>query len=227
MFAESRTMKTLYFALTAFALAAAPAAHAKPHAAKPASAPASLPAGDYSLDKPHASLTFTVNHMGFSHYTARFSSFDAHMKLDPAHPEKAELSATIDPKSLELNAPPAGFHDQLMGKTFFEADKYPVMTYKSVRIVKTGANTAKVTGNLTLHGVTRPVTLNVVFNGGYPGLAGMDPHARIGFSAHGSLKRSQFGISYGIPAPGTTLGVGDDVDIAIECEFTGPEMKAK
>lgn len=220
-------MKPFLLSLTALALLAGPGAHAKPVSAgfPPASAKG-LPAGDYRLDPAHASLTFRVNHLGFSHYTARFAKFDVTMKLDPAHPEKAELNATIDPKSLELNAPPAGFHDELMGKTFFEADKYPGMNFKSTRIVKTGANTARMTGDLTLHGVTRPVTLNVTFNGGYPGLAGMDPHARIGFSATGTLKRSDFNMKMGIPAPGSRLGVGDDVDIAIECEFTGPELKA-
>ena len=63
--------------------------------------------------------------------------------------------------------------------------------------------------------------------GDYPGLAGMDPHARLGFSARGVLKRSDFGVKFGIPAPGTTLGVSDEVSIALECEFTGPALEAK
>ena len=214
-------MKAILIA-AAVALTAVPlTAPAKPvHAAAPA-----LPAGEYTLDKPHASLTFSVSHMGFSHYTARFTSFDAHMTLDPAHPEKAQLTATIDPLSLELNAPPAGFHDELLGKDWLDAHLTPLWTYTSTKIVKTGPKTAKVIGDFTMHGVTRPVTLDVTFNGGYPGLAGMDPHARIGFSAHGVLKRSDFGIKAGIPAPGTTLGVSDEVSITLESEFTGPALK--
>ena len=212
------SLATVLIAATAIAL---------PVAAKPAhTAAPPLPAGEYTLDKPHASLTFTVSHMGFSHYTARFTSFDAHMTLDPAHPEKAQLTATIDPMSLELNAPPKDFHDQLESKDWLDARLTPQWTFKSTKIVKTGAKTAKVTGDFTMHGVTRPVTLDVTFNGGYPGLAGMDPHARIGFSAHGALKRSDFGVKAGIPAPGTNLGVSDEVDIAIECEFTGPALKS-
>ncbi len=219
-------MKRLILSCAALALMTAPsafAAHKAPAAPKPAAS--ALPAGDYTIDKPHASLSFTVSHMGFSHYTARFSSFDAQLKLDPAHPERAQLTATIDPKSLELNAPPAGFKDELLGKEFFDVAANPAWTFKSTRIVKTGAKTAKVTGDMTMHGITKPVTLDVTFNGGYPGMAQMDPHARIGFSAHGVLKRSQFGMGYGIPAPGTTIGVGDDVTIVIECEFTGPALK--
>ena len=206
----------------------APVAAAVPPASADSFPPPSidgLPAGDYHVDPAHASLTFKVNHLGFSHYTARFFTFDAALKLDPAHPEAAQLTAHIDPKSLTLNAPPKGFHDELMGKMFFEADKYPAIGFVSTKVEKTSAYTARVTGNLTLHGVTKPVTLDVAFNGGYPGLAGMDPHARIGFTANGTLKRSDFGMTMGIPAPGSRLGVGDEVAFIIDAEFEGPELK--
>ena len=184
-----------------------------------------LPAGDYRIDPPHASLTFKVNHLGFSHYTARFAAFDALLKIDPAHPEAATLTAHIDPQSLALNAPPKGFHDELMSKMFFEADKYPAIDFVSTKVEKTSDFTARVTGNLTLHGVTKPVTMDIAFNGGYPGLAGMDPHARIGFTANGTLKRSDFGMGMGIPAPGSRLGVGNEVAFTIDAEFQGPDLK--
>jgi polyisoprenoid-binding protein YceI len=114
-----------------------------------------------------------------------------------------------------------------MGKSFFEADKYPAITFRSTKVAVTGPNTAKVTGDFTLHGITKPVTLDVTYNGGWPANA-MDG-ARIGFSAHGSLKRSAFGMGFGVPAPGSNLGVGDDVEVTIETEFSsgGPLAKAK
>jgi polyisoprenoid-binding protein YceI len=196
------------------AIAAAAAAPAAPAAA------AGPPAGTYVIDKPHASVTFRVSHMGFSHYTARFASIDGRLKFDPAHPAAMTVEATIDPKSLALNAPPAGFHDELMGKNFFDAAKFPAITFKSTKVALTGKNTAKVTGDFTLHGVTKPVTLDVTYNGGYPPNA-MDPGgARVGFSAHTVLKRSAFGMGFGVPAAGSTMGVGDDVDVAIETEFS-------
>jgi polyisoprenoid-binding protein YceI len=68
------------------------------------------------------------------------------------------------------------------------------------------------------------MVLAATFNGGYPGMPNMDPHARVGFSAHGSFKRSDFGIAFGVPAPGTTMGVGDVIDFSIEAEFTGPAL---
>jgi polyisoprenoid-binding protein YceI len=88
----------------------------------------------------------------------------------------------------------------------------------------TGAKAMEITGTLDLHGVTRPVVLTGTFNGGYAGMPKMDPHARVGFSAHGSFKRSDFGIAFGVPAPGTTMGVGDLIDFSIEAEFTGPPL---
>ena len=100
------------------------------------------------------------------------------------------------------------------------------MRFESRRIDVTGENTVRINGDLTLRGVTRPIVLEAVFNGGYAGHP-MDPNARIGFSAHGTLKRSRFGIAYGIPAPGTTMGVGDDVNVVIEAEFKGPPFAEK
>jgi polyisoprenoid-binding protein YceI len=88
----------------------------------------------------------------------------------------------------------------------------------------TGAKSMKIYGTLDLHGVTRPLMLTGTFNGGYPGMPKMDPHARVGFSAHGSFKRSDFGMVFGVPAPGTTMGVGDLIDFSIEAEFTGPAL---
>ncbi|MGA9659557.1 MAG: YceI family protein [Asticcacaulis sp.] len=151
---------------------------------------------------------------------------DAKLQLDPAHPEKASLTATIDPLSLDLPSPPKGFHDELMGAQWFDAKAFPKITFTSTRVEMTGADTAKVTGDLSLHGITNPVTMTVTFNGGYPGLAGLDPNARIGFSATGELKRSDFGISYGIPAEGSTMGVSDTVKFNIETEMSGPALKA-
>jgi polyisoprenoid-binding protein YceI len=201
---------------------------AAPTAAAPA-APADkfvmpdVPAGDYTLDKSHANLAFKVNHLGFSHYTARFAAFDAKLKFDPANPAASTVEATIDPKSLELPAPPAGFKDELTGKAWLDAGQYPAITFRSTKVEVTGANTAKVTGDFTLHGVTKPVVLDVTFNGGYAGHQ-MDPHARIGFSAKGVFNRSEFGIGFGVPAPGTTMGVSDAVDVIIDAEFSGPPL---
>ena len=183
-----------------------------------------VPAGTYTLDRNHASLIFRVNHLGFSHYTARFTRFAATLELDPAHPAASRVTATIDPTSIETDNPdPAlDFDHQLQNQDWLSTAQFPQMTFRSTALELTGPNTAHVAGELDLHGVTRPVTLDVTFNGGYASHP-MDPSgARIGFSAHGSLRRSEFGMTVGIPAPGSTFGVGDEVEILIEAEFTRP-----
>ena len=148
-------------------------------AATPAKPPADLPAGDYALDKTHASLSFKVNHLGFSWYTARFSDFDAKLTLDPKAPERAHVEASIKTASLLLPSPPAGFTEELLGAEWLDAAKYPAITFRSTRVASTGPDTADVTGDLTLHGVTKPVTLKAKFNGGYTGFPPMDPYAQI------------------------------------------------
>ena len=163
-----------------------------------------------------------LSHLGLSHYTARFTKVDGKLAFDPANPAAQSITATIDAASLQTNYPdPAQLDfDTQVEKEFLEAAKFPQITFTSTKVEPTGPRTARVTGDLTLRGVTKPVTLEATFNGGYKPNA-MDPTgARVGFSAKGALKRSDFGISYGIPAPGTTMGVGDEIEVTIESEFT-------
>src|ERR1700721_4811632 len=90
--------------------------------------------------------------------------------------------------------------------------------------LRKGSRRQPMTTHAKLRGVTRPLMLTAIFNGGYAGMPNMDPHARVGFSAHGLFKRSDFGVAFGVPAAGTTMGVGDLIDFSIEAEFTGPAL---
>ena len=194
--------------------------------AAPPAVPPMAPAGQYQLDKAHASLLMRVSHLGFSTYTTRFSRFDAQLTFDPSNIPAAKVVTTIDASSFEMDAAPQVCFDIMKGPQMLDTVKFPQIVFKSERIRMTGAKSMEISGTLTLHGVTRPMVLTATFNGGYPGLPNMDPHARIGFSAHGSFKRSDFGMTFGIPAPGTTMGVGDLIDYTIEAEFTGPALAA-
>jgi polyisoprenoid-binding protein YceI len=196
---------------------------ASPPSTPVASAP---PAGEYTLDKSHASLVLRANHMGFSTYTTRFSSFDASLSFDPRNVAASKVVATIDAASFQMDAAPQMCLDIMNGPKMLDTAKYPQIVFRSESVNMTGPMSMEILGTLSLHGVTRPLTLAATYNGGYPGMPGMDPHARIGFSAHGSFKRSDFGISFGVPAPGTTMGVGDLIDFSIEAEFTGPPLAA-
>ena len=182
-------------------------------------------AGKFRIDLGQTRLTFRVSHLGFSMYTALLRDTDADLDFDPGQPEAMQVSATVQAGSVEtLHPDPAlDFNAVLAGADLLDAAQFPKITFGSSAVALTGAATADVTGDLTLHGVTRPVTLAVTCNGGYGNLP-LDPgSARIGFSATGMLKRSDFGIGYGIPAPGSAFGVGDEVQIIIETEFTNPD----
>jgi len=215
----------------ALAFAAVSCAPQAPKAEAPAAAPApaapvkiDVPAGDYGLDLTHGSVTFKVSHMGLSNYTARFAKWDATITFDPANLTASKVVATIDPTSVKTDYPgdykkshaQTGFKswDEDLSKSdkFFNSGKFPAITFTSTKVETTGEKTGKVTGDLTLLGVTKPVTLDVTFNGS------KNPHpfvpaAAIGFSATGSIKRSDFGVAFP-PGP-----VGDDVSIIIEGEF--------
>ena len=194
-------------------------------AGPPAMAPiAAPPAGVYKLDKSHASLMLRASHMGFSTYTTRFSRFDAELTLDPRNLTDSKVVTTIDASSFEMDAAPQMCLDIMKGPQMLDTAKFPQIVFKSERIRMTGAKSMEISGTLTLHGVTRPMVLAATYNGGYAGMPNMDPQARVGFSARGSFKRSDFGITYGVPAPGTTMGVGDLIDFSIEAEFTGPPL---
>lgn len=184
------------------------------------------PAGAYKLDKSHASLILRASHMGFSTYTTRFSRFDADLTLDPRNLSASKVVTTIDASSFEMDSAPQMCLDIMKGPQMLDTAKFPTIFFKSEKVRMTGAKSMEISGTLTLHGVTRPTVLAATYNGGYAGMPNLDPHARVGFSARGSFKRSDFGIAYGVPAPGTTIGVGDLVDFSIEAEFTGPPLAA-
>lgn len=184
------------------------------------------PAGEYHLDKSHASVLFRVSHMGFSHYTSRFSRVDANLTFDPANLAASQVTVTIDAASLEMDGAPAMCLDISRGPKLLDTTKYPQITFRSESVKVNGSKGLEVLGSLTLHGVTRPLVLTGTYNGGYASQP-MEPSARIGFSAHGTLNRSDFGMTFAIPAPGTTMGLGDALDLVIEVEFSRPPAAAK
>lgn len=182
-----------------------------------------LPAGAYTADPLHSTLIVRLDHLGFSHYTAQFADFDVKLQLDPANLTAASVDVTIDPKSLSLPHPPPGFKDELLGPDWLDAARWSTITYRSTSVLMAGPDSALITGDLTLHGVTKPVVLQAKFNGGYKGHP-LDPNARAGFSITGAFKRSDFGMAAGIPAPGSKFGVSDEVQVIIESELIGPPL---
>lgn len=185
--------------------------------------PADLPRQTFTLDPAHSSVVFGVSHLGFSQYAAGFDTLSAELEIEVADPASARLSAVIDAASLDLPGATPDFVETMAGAFWFDVATHPTITFVSTGIRPTGPDSAEVTGDLTLRGVTRPVTLAVRYNGGYASPP-WEPNARIGFSATGTLSRSAFGMDQGVPPPGSTIGVGDTVDIRIEAEFIGPKL---
>jgi polyisoprenoid-binding protein YceI len=185
---------------------AAPAA-AEP---KPASTdPADAPAGAYVLDRSHANLTAKVSHMGLSFYTMRFDRFDARYDYDPGKPEASQIKVTIDANSLDVGDAAIG---KQFAREFLGADRYPQVTFTSAGVQRTSPGHGQLAGDLTLNGVTKPVTLDVTFNGASPAFMGIGGY-RMGFSATADVKRSDYGLT------SWESLVGDTVHLLIEVEF--------
>ena len=165
--------------------------------------------GRYKLDKSHARIVFSTSHLGFSTYYGFFGDLDARLDYDPKAPNKSALEVTINLNGLVTNDPK--LDENLKSADYFDVAKFPVATFKSNKAEATSATKGTITGDLTLHGVTKPVTLDVTLHG-----AGTNPVTQdhvVGFDATGSLSRSEFGIKTLVPF------VGDEVKLTISCEF--------
>jgi len=205
--------RPLAYAALAAALLTAPAALAAPGVTS--TKPADLPAGNYVLDKTHAVLTAKLTHMGFSNYTLRFTKLDASFTYDPKAPEASKISVTVDPASIDTatgaDAFGLKFNKELAGDGWLEAGKFPTITFVSSKVDVGDGHKGKVMGDLTFHGVTKPVVLDVTFNGVGSGFA--PGSVKTGFSASTMIKRSEYGVGKYAPL------VGDDVTLNIEVEF--------
>lgn len=175
-----------------------------------------MPKGEYKIDESHASLTFKISHLGLANYTARFTSIEAVIDLEPKDITKSRVIAFIDPASIKTDYPypkKKDFDKELATSSdWLDSKKFPEIKFVSTKIIKTGKDTAKIYGDLTFRGVTKEVVLNTKFNGAYLRKPfSTDP--AIGFSATAKIKRSDFGFSTYIPM------IGDEVEILIETEF--------
>ncbi|MDB5475464.1 MAG: polyisoprenoid-binding protein [Phenylobacterium sp.] len=171
--------------------------------------PSKIPAGTYVLDKRHASLTAKIPHMGgFSRYTLRFTGLSGEVTVDPAAWRTTRIVFTVDPRSADTGD--ASFNKAIAG--FLGAERYPAIVFTSTGITGGETGEGQLAGDLTFNGVTRPVTLEVAFNGVGPGLLGAG--TRMGFSGATRIKRSDF------HATAVSNWAGDDVDLAFEIEFT-------
>jgi polyisoprenoid-binding protein YceI len=167
----------------------------------------------YQLDPGHTMVLFSWNHFGYSNPTADLGLGEGTLVFDEQHPAQSSVQVTLPLDRLDTHVPALDEH--LKKPDFFDAAKYPTVTFKSTAVQPLGGNKFKVTGNLTVHGVTRPVVLDATLNkvGPHP----MTKAQSIGFDATASLKRSDFGVGAYVPA------VSDDITIRITTEGSVPK----
>ncbi len=174
------------------------------------SSPSAVQTGSYVIEPSHTRVLFSVSHMGFTTWYGDFTDATGSLTLDPAHPGASQLQVTIPMASISTTN--AKLDGELKAADWFDAARFPTASFRSTAVRIVGQGQAEVAGLLTLHGVTRPETLRVSFNG-----AGQNPlsHAyTTGFEVRGRIKRSEFGVSKYVPV------VGDDVDLMISAAFT-------
>ncbi|ANF81596.1 polyisoprenoid-binding protein [Acinetobacter sp. NCu2D-2] len=169
----------------------------------------------YTIDPTHTATVFTWNHFGFSTPSGNFSDIQGKIVVDTAKPANSSVNVTIPLSSLNTNV--GALDEHLKGADFFDAAKYPNITFKSTKVQSLGNNKYKITGNLTVKDVTKPVVLDAVLN-----KQGEHPMAKvpaIGFNATTSFNRSAFGVGAYVP------NVGDKITVNITTEATIPAEK--
>jgi polyisoprenoid-binding protein YceI len=197
--------------LVAAVMVAAPAQAqpgARPPPVKASKDPAAAPPGVYILDSRQVSVLLRVPHGGgFSFSVFRMADVSGALSWDPVHVEASRLNVKVAARSLQTNVP--GFAEQLTGPDFLNAAQFPDASFVSSSVRRTGATTAEITGNFTLHGVTKPLVLAVELVGAGQALRG----AALGFHAQGAFHRSDFGVGPISPV------IGDEVEVVVDVEF--------
>jgi len=177
-------------------------------------------ASEWTVDKAHSSIGFTVSHMVISKVPGKFTDFDGAVTFDPAHPADGSVSFTIQAASISTDNEKRDSH--LKSADFFDVEQYPEFTFVSTKVDPGDKNHYQITGDLTMRGVTREVTFDAVLNGVVD-----DPwgNTKAGFSATTTINRQDFGVNWSKTLDTGGLVAGNDVDITVELELT--ETKAE
>lgn len=206
------TRRILTTCILAFAAATLPAIAQMPKDVPGKVDASRVTAGTYKADSAHTQILFSVNHLGFNVYHGLFGDATGTLTIDPAKPATAKVEMDIPMSGITTTS--AKLTEHLKGADFFDAAKFPTAKFQSTSVTASGTS-ATIVGNLTLKGVTKPVTLQAKFTGA--GKGPMNQLETIGFEATTSISRSAFGISYGVPF------VPDEVPLQITVAFEKPK----
>jgi polyisoprenoid-binding protein YceI len=170
--------------------------------------PAKVTGGAYTIEPSHTQIVFAYDHMGFTNNMGVIAQPSGTLTLDPKAPAAAKVSVEVPIANLRTGI--TALDEHLMKPDFFDAAKFPTATFVSTGVKAEGTG-AEITGNLTIKGITKPVTLDAEFYGA--GIMPMNKKENVGFVATGSIKRSDFGMGYGVPM------VGDAIELKIIAAF--------
>ncbi len=165
-------------------------------------------ADTYVFDTVHSQILFFADHLGFSKSQGEFLTFDGGFTFDEANPADATVKVAIQTASIDMDN--QKWNDHMKNADFFDVEKFPTMTFTSTAVKPLENNRLEIVGDLTLLGVTRPVVLDTRLN--KVGVHPRNGKTIAGFSATTTVKRSDFGMTYGVPA------IGDDIEIRLEIE---------
>lgn len=192
----------------------------------PAPAVVNVPTATYALDPSHATVSVQVKHFGLSTYVFRMNAVSGTLNFNAEDPTQSTVEATIATNSLDT--PYSGARDfdaELQNSEWLDATTHPTATFRSTSIESTGPTTARVTGDLTIKGITRPITLETTYNTSHAQHPMGFPMQMIGFSARGAFNRLDYGIGANTLVPSAAEasdGVATQVELVIEAEFTRP-----
>lgn len=175
----------------------------------------------WQLDTAHTHIGFSVKHMMVSTVRGQFTQFSGTIALDEEHPERSHIEVSIDPTSISTGDPKRDGH--LRTADFFEVEKYPEIRFASTHIERLGDDEYRVTGDLSIHGVTRPVTLNVTLDGQSRDMQGQ---RRAGFTLSGAINRKDFDLTWNVALEQGGVLVSDKVQLVIEAEVFEPAQVA-
>lgn len=219
-------MKAWTAAAAALALAACTQPASDGPSGPPTPAAVEAPSGEYALDSDHTTITVRARHFGLSFYQLRFNAVTGALNFNAEDPTQSTVEATVATTSLDT--PYSGnrnFDEELQNSEWLDAANSPTATFRSTSVELTGSNTARVTGDITIRGQTRPITLDVTFNTSHRQHPMGPAVSLVGFSARGLLNRADFGVGANrlMPSsPDATDGVSNQVELIIEAEFTRP-----
>ena len=179
------------------------------------SLPATAATSDWKIDPAHSSAQFAVRHLGISTVRGAFTKVTGTVRLDDQDVTKSSVEVTIDTDSVDTRVPDRD--KDLRSERFFDVAKYPTITFKSKKVEQAGAGKLKVTGDLTIHGTTREVALDV--DGPTPAIKDPWGNQRAAGNATTKINRQEFGMKYNDKMPTGDLLIGDDIGITIDFEM--------